>query len=867
MKTTVIEKQIRTCVYSEKIDRCHVRIDLLKKQKNSDMNFFSFFATTVLAAVVVVTRPGRVIAAGSSAVTAANENNRILRNILLTKSWLYDENVENNLPLQKMFVGGKSTRLIDVLNGLPLISEGDFDKVSGAMYVALGCKCSEEIAALLKWAVGSPGTVTQLHRARGVITKCASALMDFTDVAPNVVSVTTDLLTTLLSLDTNGGGKYPFRDVDDGGDSADRTILRTINSVERFTILNCSVDDYLGNDGNGNGTGAVKKSSGKKKKGKTVQNYAVKKRMDVDDVLNDVGLSTDVFADQNIDTIFDRVIRELDCVLDVEEFLSIKTENTRTGDIFSDVRYVLDSIMRIVYEVTLTNIELFEKCQNDKNTELLASTRNEWIDKDLITIYEELIMRSDLLRFPTYFTGHIELVQRMVRDIMFLKNIHDLSIVKKQITEKLNALRNKEHTGLRLMSRNYEFQLDLWEFLKIILSVEEFKYVNLVVRLRPNDDVVVNVSPGIALDGMNFGNMSERTCETIWPLYASCFGILSKIEGCKSKKRCLQNLKEEYSRLLHLAKSAYMSSYRQNDSVDVILPMVKRYLNMNAIHYTDDEEKLNRIIYTVVNLIERLLIHGCYYPKYLPIVSANNLAEKRKHVGATGGGNINNIPKPPPPAKEHAFADDDTNGLFIKNVIEMLNGGGGGSAESTAFFYWKGELKTIDEATVDVTENVYDYFSYAKFVNLFHRWIASALFREMDDVLKHFLRKNYVRTDDRTFTAYVRKLPSVKFPENLTPVVNAFGNAPNFYYSANVIAFRILIEEHFKNQNGVARHRQRNPPASRGISVYTKRLDVIFDGLKTVYNTSPRIDLQHYDLNSSDLKSKDAKSNRKWFTK
>lgn len=151
-----------------------------------------------------------------------------------------------NIPLfqQNVFINGKSTNINNYIDS-PITKE-NLDEMWSAMYVALGCYCGQTIKFMLKTQPISDTTMNTINKA---ILKTISVLIDYTNIAPNVVSYEPGILTTTLSLNlhihtffqymnkNNAKGKYKTPDVK-------FRVQQMVNLIERFTIQNCYLDEY-----------------------------------------------------------------------------------------------------------------------------------------------------------------------------------------------------------------------------------------------------------------------------------------------------------------------------------------------------------------------------------------------------------------------------------------------------------------------------------------------------------------------------------------------------------------------------------------------------------------------------------------------
>lgn len=775
---------------------------------------------------------------------------RIFRNILQMKSWINNSKVHsNNISHQKIFIDEQLNKFKDIVIDPSIIDETNIENISSVMYVALECKCSETIQKILKKTIDLNESMTKINTT---VLKTISVLLDFIDIAPNIISIEPGFLTTSLWINLQINKLNNFMKSNSNSEYTSNILKRMkfqmINLIERFTITNCSLDDMNEN----------------------IEPQTSEQLFDyINDLLDNTGLLAIDFLElfqpinksQKESTTFIviiiQVVKKLDPILhNIEESLSkqMKIIENDTGHIFLYMELILDSITQIIYTKTLEALDVFKKYQREKNEKGFQLVINDWIDRDLVMTYDEIIQHLILLKFPSDFIHHIKLILKIVKDIINNKNILDLEIIRIQIKEKLNAIQNKNHSGLTTLARKNQSKFNLSAFLTVVKSIDEFKYFNQIYKLLQNGPVEYNLSE-TALNKMedyelHFIDNSPNICDDMTSMYAHCYDIQSKIKACQKNTMCLKELKNQFLLVLNIFNDIRRKSLNSKDeNINIILSWIHQYLNNNLVHFTHNTDKLNRMVYYITNLIDKYQIHNCRLSSYRNLMYESFTNSKEIKLKLLQYWETQNNVQYDLNVLETSFENKTTTEeslryISIQNHIKTLN-----NLQFSAF-YWRGTLKTIDEISVDKTGNMFNFSSQTKYVNTLHKWIISELFYTIVYILKLFLKDNYLIYNDRFIIKYLKKLPSIYFPEYVLPVIKTISSAKNFYYPFNIIGFQILLEQHLEQYSVI----QKKPHVSDDMNVYKEKLNNMFDILMKIYNEKSNIEI-HLKSNSEQLKS------------
>jgi len=407
--------------------------------------------------------------------------------------------------------------------------------------------------------------------------------------------------------------------------------------------------------------------------------------------------------------------------------------------------------------------------------------------------------------------------------------------MKKTIYQHLNYLLNKERHDLTLLQKNKEFKLTFHEFLKVMISTNEFKYFNLILSTQQNDHIEEDFSDK-DLNKMNDHNI---LCTKLELFYVHCLNILSEIKQCKSKTKCLSIVKTEFSKVTEELNN---NLNEETVNTKIIIPLLDKYLICIELNYADTKEKLYRILHFIMNSINKYEIHNCNKISPFNSMSKNTHQIKKKTVTVTN-------------YSKKKFNEKDITGKISYTLIKKYIS----SFSNQLYypkFYWKGELKTINEISNYVGENLFNFSSFKIYVNLFHKWFISILMCTIIDVLKCFSRRNYMMDNDKALVTYIKELPSINFPEPYLSIINTISIVDNFYQPINVIGLQILLEEYLEEFNVII---QKSSPLD-DISAYMKHLNDIIYKMKEMYNEENEHPSTINNKNELHLKGKTSKS-------
>jgi len=510
-------------------------------------------------------------------------------------------------------------------------------------------------------------------------------------------------------------------------------------------------------------------------------------------------------------------------MLNIETLLKkIQQFDTTTEDIISYMHLIFSSIMQIIYNFILKTVDIFEKRRSEINTKNVK-----YNNTHLITMYEDLISQSILMKFPSVFIKNVTLILRIIKDISFYKRIFDSTIIRNTISKRLNHLQNKNWKDLSLLNEKNESEFKFLNFLEVLTSIDEFKYFNLILSSQQTDYLEHDLAD-TGLNKINILKGNNEECKQIQTLYPYCFKIQSKIENCKFKIFCLNNLQKEFHVLIQkvLDIKPRKTSNENKDFITTITSITNYLTNNIERNNSFNKEKLNRTIRFIMNLIDRYQINNCENPKYRD--SFVNNSHQITDVFVKNNGNEIKADKTSVtiPSNEKHNTREIT-ATLIKNFIN--------SSSNQLYhpkFYWRGELKTINEITNSIDKNLLNFSSFTNYIYLFHKWFISMLMYTIIDVLKCLSRNNYVMDYDKTLAAYVIELSKINFPEPYKTVINV-DVVDNFYRPNNVIGLQILLEEYLEEFNVII---QTTTHPLRDIATSMKHLDDIFCNIKEFYN-------------------------------
>lgn len=725
----------------------------------------------------------------------------IATNIFATVNELRNKHFKLPLFQQNVFINGKLTSLNNYIDN-PITKE-NLDEMWSAMYVALGCYCGQTIKFMLK---SQPRSDTTMNTINTAILKTISVLIDFTNIAPNVVSYEPGILTATLSLnlhlhtlfhcmnERNETGNYNSPDFK-------FMVQQMVNLIERFTIPNCYLDEYY-------------EDTGIKKNTLTIN----KLNEQMINVLSNIGLSTDIILDyensggerykQNMkySIIIDRVIIKL-----IENFIIINPQSdSKTildsdydiDDIYLYMDLVFDQITQIVCYILIDFLKLFETHKNEgSGTDSLATVIGFWSNQQVITSYQTRILHLKSMKFPTRFIAMVELGLRIVRDVIDYQEIGDLEAVKKQIVNELKSMRkNRQATESELPPLECDvYKGSLMTFLDVIVSIKEFTYFNLIFNLKQNYDPVVNDLAETVLNKMEYNNYVEQnvnTCNRMKSLYELCYEMKSVIEKRQSKKDCVNDeLRPNIEAFLKAIRGGGQWSAHSN--LTAVLTLANDYLNRNLlIDLCADKMQLMPIPYVIANLLDKYQIHSCRSPVYRAgefasckckayifvknITSARSLASNRNDSGASGI----------PPFTKLLKMD------YVETFYKHNN-------QNRLTFYWKGRPRTFKEIAdrVRFSGDPLDRPTFVRYVNVFQTFVVSTHFYVAIDTMEYFLRKHSLlmsQNENTMLVDFAKHLRSVFLPECFVPAANALADVKNFQNSVTLIDNKIMLKRNLK---------------------------------------------------------------------
>ncbi|VVC35099.1 Hypothetical protein CINCED_3A013319 [Cinara cedri] len=850
--------------------------------------------------------------------TEFEEKQRVVHRILDSRYWIVKNNIGANIIAQQEIYNGKQiTKFTDFTNdGTLKVTDAVKNrkiwyKLSGVMYTAIGCKLGD----ILKHLFGKATKVTivnaPIDEINNTVLKIISVLLEMTSIVPNLIyQEPGGFMTVALSLNIYLNrlirvkkepirlGKFNVRRADH---VYKRIIAAQLNTIERFTIINCSLDDY-----NSGGNEDEENISNENKRKEIINILG-----EVDNILYWTGCPTNGISDLSYSThsphahfnvIIIQIIKKLRPIMNIDESLEDKIvkESNEISDILLYMDFILDSIMRIVYQSTLNILKIvedYQKIGTEMHKKKLESTINIWTNINVTMIYDELSLLITSLNFSMSVVYHIDLLSRIVRNIIDLKDVYDLKLLKKQIEENLNAIYVKKYpAGLMLMSSINQYEINLHEFLIKILSIDEFNYFNRLLKLlQPYHNVKYNDMFETKLNEMKYSvvystsSKVEGFCKSITLMYVDFYTIHTKIKECHKNKSCLQQFIGIFSGIL----DTFMDMWRviknsenyENDNHKIIISYAIQFLRNNLSNYVaeDGGEKLQRIEYLITNLFDKYIIYNCINPltrsdlhqsykqtktyssnrkileiksetdSNIPVLSSTNkkstkkknlrgLLQKRNRKDEKSNEGVR--PVVVSPEKLIIMSIDG----YVKEMSE--------TAESF-FFFWKGNKMTIIEIFDDINEkNMFHLSFFVNYKSIFHKWIVSSLFYDIIDFLRYFSRaKHYEELVHESFSIYLRNLRYIDFPDHYLPIINTIASVGNVYQQVDNISLRILLEQNLI-ENGAFLLLDSFNPKENSADYYLNKLDHIFNKLWKVFNVNPTLDWKIEQSFNSSLQDK-----------
>ncbi|VVC35098.1 Hypothetical protein CINCED_3A008141, partial [Cinara cedri] len=609
-------------------------------------NYINFIVVCFMVCTIIV-RAERI----SSVIrgTEYEEKLRVVQRILDSRYWIAKNNIGANIIAQQEIYNGKRiTKFTDFTNdGTLEVTDAintrkGWYKLSGVMYTAIGCKCGDTLKRLFGKVIKVPIGNAPIDEINYTVLKIISVLLEMTSIVPNLVyQEPGGFLTVALSLNIHLNRLIRIRheainlkmlNEYHADHVYKRIIAAQLNTIERFAIFNCSLDDY-NNGGNEDEENISNKNT---------RNEIINILEDIDNILYWTGCPTHGISDilysthspyAHFHVIILQIIEKLRPIIKIDESLEDKIvkESNEISDILLYMDFILDSIMRIVYQSTLNILKIVEDYQNigtEMHKKNLESTINIWTNINVTMIYDELSLLITSLNFSMSVVYHIDLLSRIVRNIIDLKDIYDLMLLKKKIEEVLNAIYVKKYpAGLMLMSSINQYENNLHEFLIKILSIDEFLYFNRLLKLlQPYHNVKYNDMFETKLNEMKYSVVYSTSskvkdfCVSISVMSLDFYTIHTKIIECNKNTICLQQFIGIFSGILDTFNDMWReitnSEDYENDNHKVIISHAIQYLRNNLSNYVaeDGGEKLQRIEYFITNLFDKYQIYNCINP-------------------------------------------------------------------------------------------------------------------------------------------------------------------------------------------------------------------------------------------------------------
>uniref|UniRef100_A0A2S2Q3G1 Uncharacterized protein n=1 Tax=Sipha flava TaxID=143950 RepID=A0A2S2Q3G1_9HEMI len=489
-----------------------------------------------------------IIKCGQSYDLDTNKNLRTINNIVNMKSWQWDSYITDNISKEIIFIDGNLEMLADILDFPLKITKENMHKKSSAMYIAFQCKCSKTVTKIVELlnTQTEENIDTDLIKINILVLKIISAMFDFLHTVPNVQSHEKSFLITLLSLNIHLNNiieNLNLRANKNNFNKKDIHMnLQFINLIERFIISNCSIQDINVVETDKQSTDELPNLKGKLQH---LISY-------FDELLNNTGLLTFYFLKYNINNnisnskssidkelnynIIFHVLTQLNFTLNFHEKFMYNNFPKTIKDIFLVQRSVFDIILHNVYQITLTFLTV------DDNFYLLEDNIK---DKRLLQDYRWFLIQSKAIQFPKDFIDHIELMLRMIDDVLLFNAISNLSFIRYQIENKIYTISRRNYSSA--MSSKVQINL-LDGFIKDLLSITNMKYFNqifnvLQIEFDDSYSMVVNHTQALNIiqymDSIIAIDTNKKLCTTaIESLYQYCFNIEVIANTDINKKKC-----------------------------------------------------------------------------------------------------------------------------------------------------------------------------------------------------------------------------------------------------------------------------------------------------------------------------------------
>lgn len=753
-----------------------------------------------------------VIKSGQSDNLYTYKNIRTINNIINMKSWQWDSDITDNISKEIVFIDGDLEMLADILDFPLKVTKKNMHKKSSAMYIALQCKCSKTVTKIVELlSMQTKKNInTVLIKINILVLKIISILFDFLHTLPNVQSHENSFLITLLSLNIHLNNliensnlqtnKYNFNNMNI------HMNFQLINLIERFIISNCSIQDI-----NEVETDKPSINESLNLKGKLQQLISY-----FDELLNNTGLSTFYFLKYNINNnifntksskdkdlnynIIFHVLTQLNPILHFHEEINHNNFPKTIKNIYYVQRSVFDIILSTIYNKTLTFLT-----DVDANLYLFKDNIK---DKRLQQNYQWFLIQSKTMQFPKNFINHIELMLRMIDDVLLFNTIPNSRFIQYEIKKKLYNISRRKNDSPVMSSGVHIKSLD--GFIESLLSITNMNYFNQIfnvlhIELDNSYSLVVKHTQALnIIQYITKIDTNTALCTTaIENLYQYCFDMEVIANTEINRKNVQESTKVEQELRNHLTTVlgfldglAITDGTTDNNNTKSLILYATEFARFNVKHYPtfgNILEKVKRTVYHIMNLFDKYQMYNCSKPKYryseYKKYIANNYANKRfqsiqlsskKRESRFSFGRITN--------KTIPNQNVETVMSSLKTVIEDLN-----HYQPRLNIFWKGDFHFMHFVLSDINQNAYHLHSYLKYVNLVMQWIVLVLFYTTIEILDCSVGKNNILV--KMFDKY-RKLASRRINYGFS-TIKTFSeiNSLNSKDPLDFIALGILLEK------------------------------------------------------------------------
>lgn len=691
------------------------------------------------------------IKCGHSYDINTNNHIRTLNNLSNMKSWSSNSaHIANNISREKVVIIGKITTLFSMVDSPLRITEENVFEKSSAMYIAFQCKCSrtiKEIMTLLN--VQTEDNIdTESIKINKLILKTISAQFDFLHVVPSCHSHEQSFLGTLFSLNIhlNNLIENPNTQRNKKNFNMNENMnFQLINLIENFIFSNCSIqniDEYETNE----------EVSWKEKLQNLIAYF--------DNLLSNTGLSTSYFLKYNINNnvsdkksskdndlnynIILHVLTQLNSTFNFQEEFNYEHFPKTIENIFLVQRSIFDIIMHTLYSLTSKILE-----------EFIESNSSEYLSKKIIKEkkylqnYQWFLLKSKAMQFPREFIEHIELILRMIDDVLLFNSIKNIQLIKLVIKKKAAAIPKTNYSPTTL--EIYASSNSLDGFISFLLSITNMKYFNQIFSVLKNEfdnSYSMVVKHTQALKKIQYmtsitDKYNNELCTTmIDKLYRSCFDMLliDDISNNDDIKDSEQELREVLSTILDMLQTGLPktneTSFMLNGNVDTksLLLYAIEYLRFNIQNIPKDENKLDKVkrtIYLVMNLYDKYQMYNCKTPKYRYFVFKNYMNEPKRN---SKYGKKNSFRRKEEDKKDNK-QPSETNSL--QSIVNELS-----EYQPQLSIFWKGQSHLMSTISKDITQNSFHIYSYLRYVNEVLQWTVLVLFYTTLEVLDYSLSEN-----------------------------------------------------------------------------------------------------------------------------